>query len=55
MSNQSYCRFENTLRDLRDCREHLCNNISDREAIERKKLIELCREIAEEFEGEDLC
>lgn len=48
MSNMSYCRFENTLRDLEDCSEHLDDtDLNEYEARARKKLIELCREIAE--------
>jgi len=49
MGNMSYCRFENTLGDLRDCREHLDDNaedMNDREVVARQKLIKLCAEIA---------
>jgi hypothetical protein len=63
MSNMSYCRFENTARDLRDCREQLellfqgdaegltkisKNNREEREA--RVELMELCEQIAEMME-----
>ena len=52
MSNMSYCRFANTLRDLRDCNEHLWDNdLSEDEEKARKRLIELCREIAEDGDG----
>lgn len=48
MSNMSYCRFENTLRDLEDCSEHLDDeNLSKYEQRARERLIELCREIGE--------
>jgi len=53
--NMSYCRFENTAGDLKDCKEHINDDLSE-SAYERKariKLIELCREIAEEFEDID--
>jgi len=29
MSNMSYCRFENTLADLRDCYENLDDNLGE--------------------------
>ena len=49
MGNMSYCRFENTLHDLRNC----WNNFDEKELSEseekaRKRLVELCKEIAEE-------
>ena len=49
MANMSYCRFENTLSDLRDCKEALDNGeeLSSREAKKAKALLALCREIAE--------
>jgi len=50
MANMSYCRFENTLRDLQDCRdamEHPSDEASESEALARRLLIELCKEIAE--------
>lgn len=48
MSNMSYCRFENTLNDLRDCYEHLHNDLSDSETIARDELYELCAKICDE-------
>lgn len=55
MSNMSYCRFENTYRDMIDCNEHLWDEgLSSDEDNNRKWFIELCREVAEQFEGEDL-
>lgn len=51
MSNMSYCRFRNTLEDLRDCREHMNDkDLLDDEARARKHLIELCEEITTEQE-----
>jgi len=51
MSNMSYCRFENTLHDLRDCQANMFEeDLSSSEEFSRKKLIELCSEIAEEHE-----
>jgi len=60
MANMSYCRFQNTLSDLRDCYAHLYDGLddsdkedklSDSESSARKRLIELCRRIADEAEG----
>ena len=58
MANMSYCRFQNTLGDLRDCAEHLHDHFDDSqngrdEKSARKSLIELCREIIEEVESVD--
>lgn len=54
MSNMSYCRFQNTLQDLRDCFEHLQDDdLSYEERQAREKLIEYCFLIVEETENED--
>lgn len=46
MSNMSYCRFENTVRDLEDCAEHMFDDLfSDEEVMARTRLIELCDKI----------
>jgi len=48
--NMSYCRFENTLRDLRDCYNNMdSNDLSKSEFYERRHLIELCMSIACEY------
>ena len=54
MSNMSYCRFYNTYHDLVDCKNALYNEdiSSDEEKRYAKKLIELCKEIAENYEPE---
>lgn len=51
MANMSYCKFRNTLEDLKDCIETI-NDPSDIEEEEaaRKKLIATCRKIASEAE-----
>ena len=43
MANMSYCRFENTLGDLKDCLDALNNKSisSDREKIKAKGLLKL--------------
>jgi hypothetical protein len=46
MSNMSYCRFENTLKDLRDCNEHLFDDLSEEESKARDELVKLCDDIA---------
>ena len=57
MANMSYCRFENTYRDLMDCYDNMENPISSNEEINyRKQLIKLCQEIVDQyadFEFED--
>jgi hypothetical protein len=64
MSNMSYCRFENTLSDLKDCIEPLYQGclvneneygeyLSQYEFDSAIKLIELCREITEMYQHAD--
>jgi hypothetical protein len=54
----SYCRFENTFEDLEDCYDALINEggiegleeeSSEYEKPYIKRLIELCKDISEEF------
>ena len=55
MSNMSYCRFRNTLSDLRDCYDALRNEeeLNEEEERAKQRLIKLCRSIAADFEEED--
>jgi len=65
MSNMSYCRYENTLSDLRDCynalqeeaedgyQEDAPEELSEYEARAKKQLIDLCATITAEFGEED--
>ena len=47
----SYCRFENTLRDLRDCYNNMGNgDLSKSEFYARKQMIEMCINIANLYE-----
>ena len=46
MGNMSYCRFQNTLQDLRDCYENMDNELSEEEKKAQEKLIKLCVDIA---------
>jgi len=45
MSNMSYCRFENTARDLSDCEDNLLGKVGRYEVQPRLDLIETCRRI----------
>lgn len=58
MGNMSYCRFENTLRDLRDCRKDMSETdfyeLSETEQEARNKLVALCKEISETFDEEEM-
>ena len=55
MSNMSYCRFQNTLRDLKDCLDALCDidgnlsELSKEETRAADSLILVCEEIAGNF------
>ena len=47
MANMSYCRFENTFRDLEDCVENIDNDgLSESEKKYKAKLIALCIEVS---------
>ena len=50
MANMSYCKFRNTLEDLRDCYDAINDEIKEEEFEAKKQLIELCKIIAEEAE-----
>lgn len=55
MANMSYCRFENTYRDLRDCYEHMTDaNLSREEKQARQAMIELFAQILEECTNVEL-
>lgn len=51
MANMSYCRFQNTRADLKDCRDNIGDDwdLSYDEYRARRALIKLCVEIAEEW------
>ena len=50
--NMSYCRFENTFRDLEDCVDALVDNddLSDREANFAHRMRNLCEEYLDAYE-----
>ena len=53
MSNMSYCRFENTMADLEDCLRNIDREAENsRDESSRQAMIELFREIAEDFDGD---
>lgn len=52
MSNMSYCRFRNTLPDLEDCYDNMDSVQSDEEKRARKRLIQLCINISEDYGDE---
>lgn len=47
MSNMSYCRFRNTLNDLRDCSKHMDDDedLSEDESNARDSMMLLCARI----------
>ena len=58
MRNMSYCRFENTARDLQDCADHWDDTpddelSTDHERRGKKRLKELILEMASWFDDED--
>ena len=58
MANMSYCRFQNTLQDLRDCYENMDDtDLSDEEKRARRMLLKLCDQIVGDYvvEGETTC
>ena len=46
----SYCRFENTYRDLVDCAQAMNETLSENERKYKEKLVNVCQEIIEEYE-----
>jgi len=51
MGNMSYCRFRNTVKDLRDCYESMGNDeeLSEEETEAKEELIKLCVDIAIDY------
>lgn len=54
MSNMSYCRFENTLQDLRDCYDNWDEerDLSPEEEKARERMLKLCKRIWEDYGDE---
>lgn len=52
MSNMSYCRFQNTLKDLKEAYDYLDvadKDLSTEELRARRELISVCKDISEEW------
>ena len=51
MANMSYCRFQNTLSDLRDCYYAMEDEekLSESESEAKASLIQPCQKIVDEF------
>lgn len=52
MANMSYCRFENTFKDLQDCYMNMDDANSTSEQKYRDSLIQLCKDIVSEYGDE---
>ena len=51
MSNMSYCRFRNTLGDLKDCYDNMEDAPESAEEKQaRLRLVKLCKQIADDYE-----
>ena len=50
----SYCRFQNTLSDLRDCNDNFDSVLGEDEHEARLEIYDICKEIVNNFEREDL-
>lgn len=54
MANMSYCRFQNTVKDLFDCLDHLeDDDLSPDESKARKRLIKIAYDIVRDFLDDD--
>jgi len=47
--NMSYCRFQNTLKDLQDCSYSMTDDLSEDEQKAQRELIALCIQIAADY------
>jgi hypothetical protein len=54
MANMSYCRFQNTLNDLRDCENSFDDINSIEELVAAKRLLQTCQRIVDSIDMEDL-
>ena len=54
MANMSYCRFRNTLNDLRDCENNFDDINSIEELVAAKRLLQTCQSIVDSIDMEDL-
>lgn len=50
MGNMSYCRFQNTLNDLRDCYDAWGDEVeSTEETVAKRLLLKLCKQIVDDY------
>jgi hypothetical protein len=55
MANMSYCRWRNTYLDLIDCSHNMNDkDLSNEELMAKKNLLELCKEMIEDLEFNNL-
>ena len=55
MGNMSYCRFENTMADLKYCLRHIAEDAENHyDEAARQEMLELFRVIGEDYDG-DVC
>jgi hypothetical protein len=54
MPNMSYCRFRNTLNDLRDCENNFSNISSTEELRAAKEMLKLCQDIVDSVSIDEL-
>lgn len=45
----SYCRFQNTVSDLRDCYDNFDNDLYDREFQARQEILNIAKSIVEDY------
>lgn len=50
MANMSYCRFENTYKDLLQCLSAMNEPLSKDETAYKRRLVDVCKEIIDEYE-----
>jgi hypothetical protein len=54
MSNMPYCRFQNTLSDLKDCYDNMDDeDLSEKEARARQRLISICSQIHYDYSEDE--
>jgi len=51
MANMSYCRFENTYRDLVGCYTNMEGELNGSEYEYRERLIKLCKDLVGAYDG----
>jgi len=46
----SYCQFENTYKDLLQCLNAMNDDLSESETLYKRRLVDVCKEIIDEYE-----